>query len=651
MSQTLAPTDDDRTAVSIALVIGAVALIAAVRVADANPATAYEVSIYQSTPLLFWVGIGIALLVGVVALAQWTSWIQWAGGLVLIGLSMLSVVSLPLVRGYFFLGLTDPLRHLGNIRRLVSGETSFFTEVYPASYSFVGFLSEFSGIPLQQAMLIVIFVSFFVYIIFTVLTIRTILPHRRAVTIATFSALMILPLNQISLHSHFHMFSVATLLTPILLYIVIKHTTDSGVDNTVPGRLSSTDIAFGVAAIAIVLYHPQVAVNVIIILGVIAVIQQIGRRYLPTNYLSRSPPVYGQLLFLIAVFTLWNLQHEALFRLSSNLIASLNGWAMGTEQGGQVVTNSVDSAESVGFSVTEIFFKLFLVPAFYVVVAGLAVAVNLFSEQFEDGSEAVATIFSVSGVALGIFSLAHFVGDMSGYFFRHLGFGMVLVTILASIGLSKVGDHVDSLDSSPATVVRGVAVVGVTIALVLSLLVVFPSPYIVLPNQHVSEQMYSGHEVVFEYQAEGAAVAATRGTPERYAQAIGIDLDPRLAWGVPPEALPADLRQFRGHDFPTRDFYYYIQTHQAEQKEVVAYRGLRYDKRDFTGVGETPGVNKIMTNGNVRLYHVRYGEGPVIGYSRLDATRSPANPSEPRSIDPSVLSSGAALAAQGGFPA
>jgi hypothetical protein len=651
MSHSLSPTDEGQSVVSIALLFGAVCFFAAVTVAESNPATTYEVSIYRSTPLIFWAGVSVSLLIGVGALVLATSWIQWAGGLALAGLSMLSVVALPIIRGYFFMGLTDPLRHLGNIRRLVSGETSFFAEVYPGSYSFVGFLSALSGIPLEQSMLIVNFAGFFVYTIFVVLVIRTILPHRRAVGIATVSALMFLPLNQISLHPHFHMFSVATFLTPILLYIVIKHITDRGVDDTVPGRFSSTDIAFAVAAVALVFYHPQVTVNVIIILAVIAVIQRVSRRHLPESYLSRSPPVYGQLLFLFAVFMLWNLQHEALFRLSSNLLESLNGLVMGTQQGGQVVTNSVDSAESVGLSVTEIFFKLFLVPAVYVLVAGAVIAVHLFSEQFEGSSEVVATVFSVSGVALGLFSLAHFVGDMSGYFFRHLGFGMVLVTILASIGFARAGDHIDELRSLPAQVAKVAAVVGVVVALLLSLFVVFPSPYIVLPNQHVSEQMYSGHEVVFEHRAEGAAVAATRGTPERYAQAMGIDLDPRLAWGVPPEALPSDLRQFRGHDFPTREFYYYIQTHQAKQKEVVAYRGLRYDEGDFTDVGETPGVSQVMTNGNVHVYHVRYGEGPTIGYTRLESTDLAEKPSESLRVTLGQSSAGAATKTQlGGVP-
>jgi len=617
MSHGLSPTGEDQTAVSVALLVGAVCFFAAVTVAEANPAASYEVSIYGSTPLLFWLGVGIALLAGVAALVLASSWTQWAGGLALTGLSVLSVPALPLVRGYFFYGLGDALRHLGNARRLVTGDANFFTEVYPGAYSFSGFLSAFSGISLEQSMLIVVFIMSVLYAVFVVLCVRTILPRRRAVAIAAVSALMFLPLNHVSFHPHFHTFSMTTFLTPLLLYVVIKHITDRGVDETIPGRLSSTDFGFAVAAVAIVFYHPQVALNVIIVLGAIAVVQRLNGRYFSDTALASSPPVYGQLLFLIAVFVAWNLQHQEIFAMGSTLLASLNAWLLGTAYGGEVVTQRTNSAQSVGVGIGELFVKLFLVPAFYTLVAGAVVVANLLSDVFDRNSRMITTTFSLAGVALSIYSVAHFVGDVSGYFFRHIGFGMVLVTILAGIGLTRASDHVDEGRLSPPKVIKTVAVAAVVIALALSLLVVYPSPYMTQPTQHVSEQMYAGHGTAMEYRAEGTAMASPRAPSRQYPRAMGLDLDRRLSWGVPPEALPSDLRRFRGDDFPTKEFYYYIQTDQEVQKELVAFRGVRYNESAFTKVGETAGVSQVMTNGRVEVYHVKYGDGPIIGDPRI----------------------------------
>jgi len=631
MSRGLSTPPEDQSAVSLALLIGSVCFSAAVTIAEANPAVGYEVSIYASTPILYWVGIALSLSAGVAALLLATSWLQWAGGLVLSALSILSIPALPLVHSYFFYGLSDGIRHLGYARQLITGDMSFFDEVYPGSYSFSGLLGGLSGIPLEQSMLFVVFITFVLYVVFIVLCVRMILPQRSAVVIAAISALMFLPLNHISFHSHFHAFSMTTFLTPILLYVVFKHITDRGSDETLPGRISSTDLGFAVTAVAITFYHPQTTVNVIIVLGAIVAIQYLSRRFMSDPVLAESPPVYGQLLFLVLFFAVWNLQHDAIFSTSSNLIDSLNGLVMGTEQAGEVVTDRTNSARSVGLGIGELFAKLFLVPAFYAIVAAAMVVANLFSKGFKGDSRMITTTFSLAGFALGIYSLAHFVGQMSGYFFRHIGFGMVLVTILAAIGLTKAGEHVNELSPSPARLIKVLTVAGLVVALTLSILVMFPSPYISLPTQHVSEQQYAGHATAIEYQADGAALASTGANPRRYATAMNQDLDPRLAWGVPPEALPADLRRFRGDDFATREFYYYLQTELDEGREMDAYGGLRYDESDFTGVGETVGVSQIMTNGRVDVYHVKYADGPIIGDPRIE---SPEPPMDRTASDP-----------------
>lgn len=612
MSNELSTMSENRDLASIALLVGSLCLFSGISIAKANPATGYEVSIYNSTPDLFWVGIGLSLVTGIVALVLSKSWIQWVGGLVLSSLSILSIVGLPLIRGYFFYGLSDSVRHLGAVRKLVSGETGFSSVLYPGSYTFSGFLTALSGSPIEQSMLFVMFFMMVLYVVFVALCVRTILPHGRAVAIATLSALLFLPLNHISLHPHFHTFSITTFFTPILLYVVIKHITAHEGDSTIPGRFSSTDLGFAVTAVAIVFYHPQVAVNVIIILGTIAMIQFVGSRYLSDTDLNGLPPVYGQLLFLLVIFAVWNLQHESVFNMSSNLLASLEGWISGTAQEGQIVEDRVNSAESAGLGVGELFVKLFSVRAFYVFVAAGVVVVNLYSTYFEEESRRVITVFSVSGVLLGVFFLAHFIGDMSGYFFRHFGFGMVLVTILAAIGLTKAGGYVEDMSPSFSNSVKAVAVVGVIIGLTLSMLVLFPSPYLSQPTEHVSEQQYAGHATALEYRVEDAALASPRGGPRRYATSMGIYLDPRLAWGVPPEALPSDLRRFRGDDYPTQDFYYYIQTEQAQQQEVIAYSGIRYNEADFIGVEKTTGVSRVMTNGRVDTYYVEYADGPPI---------------------------------------
>lgn len=612
-NQMASPLGAGRNVSSIVLLAGSLFLFLGVSVAKSSPATSYEVSIYNSTPLLFWAGTCLSILLGIVALTLATSWIQWAGSLVLTALSVLSVAALPLIRGYFFYGLSDAVRHLGNIRRLVTGDATFFEVLYPAGYSFSGFLTALSGVRLERAMIFTMFFMMAIYVVFIALCVRSLLPRSRAVAIATLSALLFLPLNQISLHPHFHSFSMTTFFSPVVLYVLVKHLTAHRADQTLPGRFSSTDLGFVLTGTAMLFFHPQTTTNVIIILGVVAVTQLVGNRYRSDNVLSRAPPVYGQLLFLVVIFVAWNLQHQAIFSTSSNLLEALNGLVLGTAQGGEIVTQRVDSAESVGLGVVELFVKLFLVPAFYCLVAAGVVVSNLYSDYLADDVRVIVTALTLSGVVLAVYAFAHFVGDVSGYFFRHLGFGMVLVTILGVIGLTQAGDYVDEMRPSLSKSIRVVAVVGLVVAMALSLVVVYPSPYLGQPTEHISEQEYTGHLTALEYRVEGAALSSPRANPRRYATAAGEYLDPRLAWGVPSEALPSDLRRYRGDDYPTQEFYYYIQSELDRERELIAYRGLRFDESDFEGAGNTPGVSHIVSNGELDAYYVEYGDGPVIG--------------------------------------
>jgi hypothetical protein len=411
---------------------------------------------------------------------------------------------------------------------------------------------------------------------------------------------------------------MTTFFTPVLLFVVFKHLTARAADGTLPGRFSSTDLGFAVLGTAALFYHPQATTNILLIMGTIAVTQFVGNRY-SENALSRSPPVYGQLLFLLVIFTAWNVQDQAIFSMSSNMTKALTGLFLGTAQGGQIVAERVDSAQSVGLGVAELFTKLFSVQAVFGLAALGTVVAKLRGDYFDEKSEAIITALAVSGVVFSVYALAHFVGEMSGYFFRHFGFGMMLVTILAAVGLTRAGDYVDGLSPALARSVRIAAGVGIVVCLILSALVIFPSPYLSLPTEHVSEQQYTGHADAMEYRVGGAAVASTDANPRRYAAAEGSYLDPRLAWGVPPEALPSDLRRYRGDDYPEQEFYYYIQSELDKDRELVAYRGIRFTEQDFTGVGTTSGVSRVITNGRVDVYYVEYGDGPVIDTRRIES--------------------------------
>lgn len=103
----------------IGSIVGCLALFTALVVANRTPASGYELSIYQSTPTLVWIGLGIALAVAVlVGLTAPRDTRTHDSALLLGGSAALAIVALPILRGYTFLGGGDSLSHVGWAREI-----------------------------------------------------------------------------------------------------------------------------------------------------------------------------------------------------------------------------------------------------------------------------------------------------------------------------------------------------------------------------------------------------------------------------------------------------------------------------------------------------------------------------------------------------
>jgi hypothetical protein len=593
---------------STLLVVGNLALVVAVYAAHAAPATGYEVNIYAETPLLYWAGVGVAMLSSLWVLAFATERVPWLGGFGLTALAGLSIPALPLLRGYYFYGLSDPLYHLGWAREIRHGTMSFFDLLYPAAHSFAAIVSVFGGVTVQRGTLLVTFLLTCAFVAFTVLTVWTILPDRVALTVALLSAVLFLPVNHVGFESSFKTYSLAAFLFPFALYFLVTHLRSEERDPTLPGRVSATDVGFLVVGVATIFYHPQVATNVIVFTGAIAAAQFVAKRRFPDTLLARTSPVYGQVVVLTAVFFAWNFQHSALFSLGGGLYETLTGLLAGSEQAGAIVGERAESASEAGTSLTTIFVRLFLLPAGYVLVAVGVVLARLFGRlgDLDHRTAVVVDAFAIAGAVSVVFFLTHFVGNLSSYFFRHVGFSMIFGSIVAVVGIHRTVTNLSDLAPSARRTLKVAGVVLVAVALVLSMAAFFPSPYVSLPTSHVSEQQYRGHAAAFEHASDGAAFAAPRTGPRRYYEARGTYLDPRLRWAVSASEMRSGLRAVRDHDYPTRDFYYLFVTETDRERELVAYRALRYGPEAFESVPEQEGVSRVFTNGEVNAYQVLY---------------------------------------------
>lgn len=597
------------------LTMGFLALAGGIVVAHGSPANAYEVSIYWATPTLVWLLLGLAMLVALWTVMNFYDTREGDLALFLGGGVVATMLALPIIREYRFLGQSDPLTHLGYVHGLRADAIPFFDILYPGGHVFAVFQSLLAGIPANRAMLFVQFAFAMAFVVFVPLCIRAIVPDRRAVAIGTFSGFLLLPINKVAVHYLFHPFSLATLFFPLFIYLLLTHMSRTFEDRTLPWNLSATSVAIPLAGLAILFIHPQVLLDVILLLGGVVGLQYVVRRYDVADLAQHYRPVYTHFMILLVAFTVWAVAHDETAR-TAELIYTAADRMLGGGEAIENVQSQTSSAQEIGVSLVELFLKLFLVSAVYV-VAAVAIVVakvtGLIGAATGDRDETIVYL-AVGGLVLLPFVLIHSWGQANSYLFRHIGFGMVVVTIFGALaffyGLTWLRPRIGSPVGKPA--VLSVAV----ILLLLSSATVFASPFIYLPGQHVSDYQMEGYERSFDLQPGDYSVwfGGIRQVSNRYKEAFYAAPDrpwaalatKTITSGPVSDANLTDLREhYETHREPVvRRDHYFVVSRLDRHREFVAYDQLRYTRNNVSTIPTQRGVHKIYDNGNFNLYYV-----------------------------------------------
>lgn len=584
------------------LAVGFLALVVAVLAAHEAPATGYELSIYGATPAAFWGGVALAL-----ALSLYLAWTGAAsdrvrsGALLLASASVFSVVALPAIRGYYFVGAGDSLTHLGWLEEMAANTLQPVAFLYPGVHTVALFASQVLGVGFPKAIEYAVLAFVLVYLVFVPLCVRAIVGTDLALVVGTFSALLLLPVNNISVHLMAHPTTQAILFTPLVLFLALHYLTRN------PSRATLTVTASGamlaVATLAIVLVHPQTALNVLLLFGTVVVVQVVYRRFRPAHAVSRHRPLYAQTAVLTLAFAVWAPRNA---RVQGTVAGVLNNLLHGATPGAAIAEHGT-SLLAVGGSLGGLFVKLFLVSAVFAAFAGLLMLAALAGRldgRYPDRN-ALVTYLTAGMVPLLAAFLVFFLLSVETQPFRYSGFIMAVVTVLGAaalaIGLRSLSTRVSS------TTLRAAVAVLFVLATPLAVATVFGSPFIYQPNAQVTEMQVTGYRTAFSHRADGVAFAGIRSGPERYLHAIyGTNRAEAMAFpgktaAVPQRVFNTNLSSYYGGDR-------YLPVSQRDhQREVVLYRGFRYHAASFRALGGTPGIDRVESNGAFNLYYIDSG--------------------------------------------
>lgn len=578
--------------VKVSLIIGFVALTAAILAAHRAPATAYELSIYTATPAAFWVGAAVALVAALVGAFGTASKYGRFGGTLLGGTTVVTIVALPLVRGYHFYGTADPMTHLGWSRQIATGAMDPPSLFYPGIHTFTVLLSRLTGIALERSLMVAVLSFAVLFFLFVPLVVRAIDPGVRTATVGAFAALLLIPINNVSMFLRGHPFSQTTFFTALVLLLLFAYLTrvDPN-DRLLPGSMA---LLLGLVAVSVTLYHPQAAANVLLFFAVICGIQFLVRRRDSTHLISNQPRLYGVTGFFAVFYAAWVLRSEWFFSGVTSLVTALAGYLTGAAPvpGGSVGTQG-ESLVAIGGSIPELFVKLFLVSTVFSLLALALMAASFTGRLDEHRShvDSVVRYLSYGLVVIAPLFVLYFVGNVSEMYFRHHGFMMLLVTVLGALALTRVLDRVDGRTR------RLIPIVFFALLLPFGLATAYQSPYIYKANHHVTEAHLDGYDTAFDVKDEEIRIASVREGPRRENHALhGVPEGSQYTATITDEELqdPSQL--------PAST--YVVMSEFDRQREVGAYRELRYTQAGFDSLGTHAGVDRVHANGDVELYLV-----------------------------------------------
>ncbi|MFC5973831.1 hypothetical protein ACFPYI_21115 [Halomarina salina] len=589
------------------LIVGFLGLALAIVRAHFAPATGYELSIYGATPVEVWIGVAIALLVAVAVTA-----LRPRGWLVptSLGLAILAtatVVFMPTIRGYYAYGRADELTHMGWARGIISGEMGAMDIFYPGGHTSVGLIHAVTGISIPHSMMLLVQLLALVFLVFLPLTVRTLVDDRAGTAIATFAACMFLPITNISTYLTFHPYTMTTLFFPVILFLLFEYLSrrSRGLANGV----TATGLLLFVGAVGSILYHGQVALNILILFATIALAQKFyqwlpgGSTFADARSLAVPTVLFG------AFYVVWASRYQIVYSMFDMVSTSVQKWVEGEAgAGGGSVASTGDSASKVGISIIELFMKLFFVKTVFVALAAILVLVALagrLDDGPEDRNEAI-TYFAYGGLVLGPFFLAHFLGDVSKYFFRHVGFAMVIATILGVVMLHSFYRAIAGGKYDGA--LRAVAAIAIVGGLLLSLIVVFPSPYIYLPSTGTTEAVHDGYNTSFAYNANDTRWNDIRSGPGRFQ-------DAQRTSGVVPWGTVTEKNLIADNLTSHSPYPYYLSISAFNyQREVDAYRGATFSKEALDSISDEDGVSRVLSTGVRSDDGTRLDNGLVVYY-------------------------------------
>jgi hypothetical protein len=577
-----------------------------------TPATGYEASIYQSTPLILWVSLiasviaGIALVVVSIAKNELDQNPLWKIGFFLVFLSYAVCLALFIIRGYHMWCMGgDPASHIGWIKETLSAGHAPTSVIYPATHIY---LSEIIAI----IDLDLVFLQKIVPLIFGLLCVLFMYVFARALFSKPAEALLV---GVISCSLAFGWYlnltpnALANLFLPLALFLVIRY-------------LQQKSWPWAIALSAVILlnpvFHPVPAIFLgltLLTLWIPAKLPDIKRalreRKIETLGFNRMD---FRLMLPFLLLLIWFIFWISSFYMWDKTIWSVYQTICAERESSKIMdlADQISYAQGYGYSVIEQVIRRLWGPIILFVLS--VISLPLLWRNFSHGRHDEC-LFSLYG-PLGMLALI-----IPVFYIFNLAFGplrlMIYVSMLGTafaaylLSYLLTGERKNSILHRSGLKVSFVVLVifGLSLGGLLNL---YPSPYNLTQSYHTTQAEVLGMAYIYEHRDVTTQISGITVAPGRFAHALL----------TPEERAVQQLHMSIKERVAPRHFGYdkYLSISSAYDDEidlVITQRDktiyvdyfpdmaqYRYTIQDFEQLNGDPGVNFLYSNGGFDLWKI-----------------------------------------------
>lgn len=454
----------------------------AVTVSVTPPASGYEVNIYASYPIHFWISVIGAIFVGQLLVLQSVgSEGENTGrvfGVAFALVAILTLLLLPYLRGYPVYGRADVLTHIGLVRDLT--EYGIEGNIYPPTHLLLASLAGATGIePIRLINLLsVVFTLLFVGSMYLLVT--HLFPNREMAKYA-------LPFVLFPVAGGVHVTSVpyglSVLMVPFVVYLLLKEQR---------AQMVSLRVILLFAIVGIVLFHPLTAMFI-----AMAFVVYVAVKRIPTFETSQLGPTHAA-SFTLLVFGGWYLNNAGIIiRFRTVTTDFLNP----DSGGGSELASTTETVNRTGAAMSDVLRIAFFEYGGEVIVFGLAtIFVAIVTALWMQNRQAPDVFTFAFGCTMLLFAgvgVLFLTNDFIVGFGRPLSFGKLFAAPLAGVLWYVVWQLRDT--RRWRTVTTAALSVVLLVVVTVTLIGMFTSPLIAETNQQTTQMELDGMEWFLEH--------------------------------------------------------------------------------------------------------------------------------------------------------